>query len=545
MPFSDNVVTVFCCGTKAHRETQGEAVADMFRWCDSERKWINDGPGSMGHAIPQVEHLFQEGKQPGLLHSALRTGPYAVGHELNLIPNMLIQAATPSALVLPLAGSIAVAGSALASVWTSISTVFAGAIGGRGTNNNVLLTLQWLWLEYYKKPFTVCNLTGWSRGGVTAIAIANVMDQAGFGSRLGVCVNIFAYDPVPGDFNDFGKSGDFGSSGRAGIENLSSIVNTYHSILMENVGDEMAALFKIIDPSETRHSTKKKTYPLMGAHGDCVKWTKEPGYAGKIGLSLGLKFLQDHGTPFLTEASSHILDDTQLIEEYSDLRRLWLKKNNWKPENVGPDMWRYGTVVNQRRDSIYFVNEHHFELFNKLLLGYVSSATSTKVIGSETHAALKQRFPRTIRVLQETKCLRDPAVTDPEAIFEIEVLPAPFEISIIRANLENALIGSRAYPRVANSHKLWTLEEWKHASSVIMGSRRDQVLVIDRLLPVYHEAGPKNRVSQFWLLFPIAKQITSHLKEKGIRSDRHLAMAQLGRQVRNVLRGDIPQRWNG
>ncbi len=511
MPGSDNVVTVFCCGTSFHRDKENEAIADMFRWCDSERKWINDGPGSTGHEIQKVEHLFKEGQKPGRLQSVRGTGPYALGGQ-----------------------------------WGWIK----GAIGGRGTNDNVLVTLQWLWLEYYKKPFKVCNLTGWSRGAVTTIAIANAMHLAGFGA-LGVRINIFAYDPVPGDFNDFSKGGNFGSSGRAGIENISPIVDNYHSILMENVGDLKGALFKCIDPSETG-GNRKRTYPLMGGHSDCVKWNEDRNPAGKIGLTLGIKFLQEHGTVFLAEGSSQILNNFQLLEEYSALRRDWLEKCNWKPKTRGVDIWRSGTVVNQFRDGIYFVNGHHFELFKELLPDICLAATGTRVIGSDKLAALKIQFPLTIPVLRYLKVIRDPssraADKYADAIFEIEVLPAQAEINRVGQPLTTALGGSRPYTknRPASRHnKLWTLEEWKQASSVTIGSRRDQVLVIDRLLPVYHEAGPKNRVSQFWLLFPIAKQITSHLKEKGIRSDRHLAMAQLGRQVRNVLRGDIPQRWNG
>src|SRR5262245_38642156 len=182
MPGDSKVVTVFCCGTSFSRDRQEEAIADMYRWCDG-RKWINDGPGAKDRPVPKVEHLFKEGKEPSWWQKLRGTGPYKdKGH------------------------------------WSRAK----GMLGGCGTQDNVLITLQWLWEEYYKQPFTVCNLTGWSRGAVTCIAIANAMQEAGF-AGLGVRVNAFLYDPVPGGLNDFKSSGNFAQTGRAGINHLASL----------------------------------------------------------------------------------------------------------------------------------------------------------------------------------------------------------------------------------------------------------------------------------------------------------------------------------
>src|SRR5262245_46003588 len=183
MPRHD-LVTVFCCGTKSHRDRQGEAVADMYRWCDG-RKWINDGPGAPGHAVPKIEHLFKEGKQPTWWQNVRGKTPYNVhrGH------------------------------------WGDLQ----GQLGGTGSQDNVLVTLTWLWEEYHHEPFTVCNLVGWSRGAVTCIAIANAMQHTEFAEH-GVRVNIFAYDPVPGGLNDFDEHGTFDETGRAGIEHLPGMV---------------------------------------------------------------------------------------------------------------------------------------------------------------------------------------------------------------------------------------------------------------------------------------------------------------------------------
>lgn len=508
MPGDPNVVSIFCCGTKFHRDIEEEAVADMFRWCDSDRKYINDGPGSGNwffsgdHEIPKVEHLFTENSWAGPLQWLKGEGPYQVDSE-----------------------------------WGKIK----GMIGGRGSNDNVLLTLQWLWLEFHKQRFSVCNLTGWSRGAVTTIAIANAMHLAGFG-HLGVRVNIFAYDPVPGDFNDFGGGGSFDQTGRAPIESLSPIVAEYHSILMENVGGMKGSLFKCISPSETA-GTIHRTYPLPGAHGDCVRWNKARNPAGKIGLSLGVEFMRSKGTTFATAGTEKILSDVDMLEEYSKLRRDWLESCNWNPKNRSVTYWRSGTIVNQWRENIYFINPHHFDVFRRVLPEIYDAAADSKMIDTGALAAAKTKCPLTIPVLRYLKVLRDPSSRAADhyedTAFEIEVMPDMGEINRWLQPLNDALTRASTYNKrnpPNQTQRVWTLEEWKSASSVTFGSRRDQIAEIDRLLPLYHQAARWNQIGQFRILFPMAAQITSHLVEKGYRSDRHIETAQLGRQVAHALR---------
>jgi hypothetical protein len=501
MPPRADVVTVFCCGTNFSRDRQEEAVADMYRWCDG-RKWINDGPGAGDRPLPKIEHLFKEGQEPSWWQNLRGTGPYAEDGN-----------------------------------WSRVK----GLLGGRGTQDNVLTTLQWLWLEYHRQRFTVCNLTGWSRGAVTCIAIANAMQLAGF-AGLGVRVNIFAYDPVPGGSNDFGVRGTFAETGRAGIDNLASIVNNYHSILMENVGGAKGLLFTCISPQETSQETHKREYPLPGAHGDCVRWAKPSNPAGKLGLTLGMEFLLQNGSFFGMDAGEHFLTYEEMLEEYSKLRRDWLQACDWqaKPRDVA---WaRSGTVVNEWRHACYFINGHHFEVFQQAMPDLYRAAASTRVVSQDLVARLKARMPLTISVLRYLKLLRDPGsrVADRyrDVVFDIEVAPTPQEIAAAFDPLQAALANARPYNKTrppASSDRIWTLEQWRQASSVTLGSRKEQVAEIDRLLPLYHEAGRRNRVGQFRLLSPLAEQITSHLTHKGTRSDRHVEMAQLGRQVLYAL----------
>ena len=506
MPGDPEVVSIFCCGTNYNSDKQDEAIADMYRWCDSDRKRINAGPGggnlftSGPHEIPKVEHLFQEDKWASPLQWARGQGPYQVDEE-----------------------------------WSKIK----GLLGGRGTNDNVLVTLQWLWLEFYKQPFRVCNLTGWSRGAVTTIAIANAMHLAGF-TNLGVRVNIFAYDPVPGGINDFGGGG-FETTGRAPIETLSPIVSECQSILMENVGGLKGSLFKCIKPSETAVN-QHRTYPLPGGHSDCVEWNRSRNPAGRIGLSLGVNFMSEKGTSFAAAGNEKVLADIQMLEEYSKLRRDWLESCKWNPKNREVTYWRSGTIVNQYRENIYFINHHHFDVFRRVLPEIYDAAANSKMIDTGTLAAAKTKCPLTIPVLRYLKVVRDPssraADQYEDTAFEIEVKPDMGETNQSLQPLQNALVNARAYNKTnppAQTTKVWTLDEWKNASSVIFGSRRDQVAEIDRLLPIYHQAGRWNQIGQFRILFPMAAQIASHLTEKGIRSDRHVEMAQLGRQVVHAL----------
>ena len=506
MPGDPEVVSSFCCGTNYNSDKQDEAIADMYRWCDSDRKRINAGPGggnlftSGPHEIPKVEHLFQEDKWASPLQWARGQGPYQVDEE-----------------------------------WSKIK----GLLGGRGTNDNVLVTLQWLWLEFYKQPFRVCNLTGWSRGAVTTIAIANAMHLAGF-TNLGVRVNIFAYDPVPGGINDFGGGG-FETTGRAPIETLSPIVSECQSILMENVGGLKGSLFKCIKPSETAVN-QHRIYPLPGGHSDCVEWNRSRNPAGRIGLSLGVNFMSEKGTSFAAAGNEKVLADIQMLEEYSKLRRDWLESCKWNPKNREVTYWRSGTIVNQYRENIYFINHHHFDVFRRVLPEIYDAAANSKMIDTGTLAAAKTKCPLTIPVLRYLKVVRDPssraADQYEDTAFEIEVKPDMGETNQSLQPLQNALVNARAYNKTnppAQTTKVWTLDEWKSASSVIFGSRRDQVAEIDRLLPIYHQAGRWNQIGQFRILFPMAAQIASHLTEKGIRSDRHVEMAQLGRQVVHAL----------
>jgi hypothetical protein len=252
--------------------------------------------------------------------------------------------------------------------------------------------------------------------------------------------------------------------------------------------------------------------------------------------------MREKGTSFAAAGNEKVLADIPMLEEYSKLRRDWLESCKWNPKNREVTYWRSGTIVNQFRENIYFINPHHFDVFRRVLPEIYDAAANSKMIDTGTLAAAKTKCPLTIPVLRYLKVVRDPssraADQYEDTAFEIEVKPDMGEINQSLQPLQNALVNARAYNKTnppAQTAKVWTLDEWKSASSVTFGSRRDQVAEIDRLLPIYHQAGRWNQIGQFRILFPMAAQIASHLTGKGIKSDRHIEMAQLGRQVLHAL----------
>jgi hypothetical protein len=166
------------------------------------------------------------------------------------------------------------------------------------------------------------------------------------------------------------------------------------------------------------------------------------------------------------------------------------------------------------------------------------------VVSEDLVARLKTETPLTISVLRYLKILRDPgsrvAAEYRDQAFYLEVTPSAGEVNGAVNPLQAALgqPGTKAYNKTtppANPDQVWSPEQWQQATSVRIGSRKEQVAEIDRLQPLYHAAGRRNQFSKYRILFPIAAQVTSHLTQKGHDSDRHVGVAQLGRQVLHAL----------
>jgi|GEM_PF-3111398 len=112
---------------------------------------------------------------------------------------------------------------------------------------------------------------------------------------------------------------------------------------------------------------------------------------------------------------------------------------------------------------------------------------------------------------------------------------------------QNSLLESIELPKEVKSryeatempNEIWTFEEWKNASYVKIGRRKEQVKAIDGLVTEYHQLSPfhKERPKAFARRLDILKEILSqshdHMRSK-LKSDRHEAIFQISKQSQEV-----------
>lgn len=361
-----DTLTIFCCGTNFSRANLDEAVALTYQ-VTKGRKWINDGPGNRAHPIRKSEKVMKHIDDPLYKHSKDQSFGQRIRSKI---------------------GPHSFAPEALYNHW--FNTNPTGSMAGWGTADNVINTIQWLWLQYWstqidpqkagqapKPAFNTINLVGWSRGAVSCTMIAHAIAEAGFAKLMPTLkVNIFAFDPVPGGANDFKVKGSFSQTGRVGSpDTLPHIVNHYAAILMENLDGNWVkrALFKCT--AQPRMSTKEQPfvgrhrgtfiteYPLPGSHSDAVMFNQADNPSGKIGISLCHEFLIRHGTEIET---SLVLTDKELLEAYSAARIKWSAPED-KSKKTEPTSYRKNLVLNMMRENSCFINMHNFDVFKRVL----------------------------------------------------------------------------------------------------------------------------------------------------------------------------------
>jgi hypothetical protein len=483
MQSNPSVLTIFASGSGASSQATSGVVEHLSSWCVGNR-YHNEGPGNLVKPIKKIDPVT---KKDGGSYSKLE-----------------------------------------------------GNLGGKGTHENVQRSLAWIKSKCEKGSISTVNMCGFSRGAVTLIQLANAMYHEGY-AKQGIKVNLFALDPVPGAINDFGGSQGYNVDGRAGIDYLAPIIENYHAVLMENHGGLSGMVMQCIQPQEMSQSVKTREYPLYGQHLDCA-WGFKLNSAAKISYTLAYRFLTTHGTTFAHFATNEACDDKTLVEEYSRLRQIWISRH--KNPNVGRGVAAFrSTVVNEMRRSSYFMNGHHFELFQSALPNLYKAYNTTHAIsesdlGNETMGLLSTPI-----VLNQVRYLRDPDRLDEQEDFLIELHAKADEMQGVLGPLETALKQAPAYTKTnppATETPIWTVQQWKDASYVTIGRRHEQVAEIDKLLGLYQSSQKVNALSAWRRLRPIAQQITSHLTTKK-GSDRGPAVAQLGRQVVKALRSPPKQ----
>jgi len=359
------VVTIYCCGTNFSRDNKDEAVAYSWANTKGDRVWINDGPGNTQHPILKSEQILKKAeKGKGIkdkLFSKRRT------HKLK---------------------------------------VNSDSLGGGGTQDNIVTTLQWLWMEYYRKDkpaFKTVNLCGWSRGAVTCIMLAHAIEGAGFRDLIpDLKVNLFCFDPVPGSAHDFDVSGSFDATGRIGSpEQLPPVVNEYAAVLMEHEGGLKGALFKCVSPrissSELpqnggQSNGRKIEYPMPGNHADPVKFAKPDNPVGRISLALCHEFLLRHGTAI--EAPQR-LPEKRIVELYAEAYMKFSKAGKNGPRTKRETTSnRSAIIVNEMRGDAFFLNGHHYGLFAKLAPTAIAQIKALGQVGAQEEQRLRGDLPR-------------------------------------------------------------------------------------------------------------------------------------------------------
>ena len=356
------VVTIFSCGTASSR-TSNYAVPYTYKLTKG-RKWINDGPGS-NRGPKKVEAILKRAEAGKGVPESMFGKKY------------------------------------------SANSVY-GKLLGSGTQDNIVMSLQWLWEQYYSRPFSTINLAGWSRGAVTSIKLAHAIQAAGFGLK-GVRVNIFAYDPVPGWANDFDLEGTFATTGRAGdSKTLAPIVSQYEAVLMENVDGMLGLkplLFKSVSPRIQQSeiparasggSTSKTEYPLPGGHATCVKYNNASNPVGQIAVHL----LHDHLLRHGTELTANDMRPRQsLLELYAATRMKYSRRSGKK---IRAQRVRAKLVVNQHRDDVFFVNGHHYSMFREALPQVWSNISREVPLTQGMITSLQRSHPTTLAALIAT-----------------------------------------------------------------------------------------------------------------------------------------------
>lgn len=350
------VVTIYCCGTGEHRDKLTNTVPYTWRATAGNRVWMNDGAGNMQHYILKSEKILK--KVEG---GAKKVKGFSKHH-----------------------------------------TTWFDNLSGISTQDNIINSLQWLWMEYYRqdKPaFKTVNLCGWSRGAVTCIMLAHAIEAAGFRGLIpDLKVNIFAIDPVPGLTNDFGSGGSFEKTGRAGTPyTLPRCVNQYAAVLAENVGGAMGTAFRNVSPTfAIGGGGVKSEYPLPGSHSNVAKMDN---VVGDLAASLCHKFMAQHGTTILVPK---VMSDPQELEQYARIllehgrvktSGLINKKKEFKKWGVAS--MRAGPVANAQRGHKFYVNDHHFALMKSVLPRVAGYMAGTSPLPSNEIDGVRQRFPQT------------------------------------------------------------------------------------------------------------------------------------------------------
>lgn len=376
-----DVVTLYFCGSGNHRD-QGDknALPHLHDITKGTRKVIFDGPG--GANIVNAEKILkrvEKGKDAPMTANVFQKNSVRKAKGWDKMLKNVHKGVKEH----------------------SILGQKNGATGG-GTQSNIVVALQWLWMEWHKERFVDINLVGFSRGGVSCIMLAHAIQEAGFNTLGNIRVNIFTFDPVPGGLNDFKNKGKFDETGRVGDpKTLPVCVASYRSILQENVDKWLVKWlvpkdknFKCVVPDykgSNPNRTPRDLYSMPGGHGASQSYNSGTG-AGAIGLHLCQSFLEDHGTEF---SGSGKLSPDKLIEAYATVRVSFTQDDKAFGAKKKASKHRAGLVTNPFRSHPYFVNHHHAGLMYQNYPDIAKTIDGDGELSESRKAALYNVLPQT------------------------------------------------------------------------------------------------------------------------------------------------------
>ena len=328
------VLTIFCCGTAVNRDGE-TAVTKLYRNCLTPRL-ILDGPGSA--RTPRYEDMKR-----------------IEDHGATLTDKVLLRK-TRGTQYTRTASPVHKLGNQMT---------------GMGTQDNIVFVMDWLLKKRVRGnilPYDVINIIGWSRGGVTGIKLSYAILADGASWHKSVQVNVFTFDPVPGALNDFRappglNPADLNRWRAAPIDTLHRHLNSYHSILQENISSRMAMIlpkdknFVCVVPDKNGVDDYK-LYPMPGDHGAACTSDSRMLSEEQIGMHLAQKFLQERGTTFMN-IPNHVRSPRELVEIYSQVIMDGLG-HGWNKET--PSTHRNGPVENRMRMHPFYLNQHHQDL---------------------------------------------------------------------------------------------------------------------------------------------------------------------------------------
>ncbi len=208
----------------------------------------------------------------------------------------------------------------------------------------------------------VINMLGWSRGGMTAIRLANHLNRVLPGAK----VNLFVVDPVAGT----GK----GTSAEEKV--IPPNVQNYVCVL---AAGEKRTTFKPQDLSriELTRNTNAVILPMPGAHDTVakLKGTYPERYVGEVTFSMAGQFLRKFGSQIRNRGEDY--SNEQYLEIYSILQRYETTINTARTRGrhakLLSDLLASGGSLKKRSfnkslelyvvDPDNFINRHHRACF--------------------------------------------------------------------------------------------------------------------------------------------------------------------------------------